>query len=129
MEDKTLETLIWNYSIDENNNKKKINELKGVLNKNDIQEEEHNMIISSEEAFTRMTLYDENKNDKERRECQGKLIKLEVNNNQLLIEIKKKKQEVVVLKNASDKVKQNMSNKGATRKCFERKECKNIFQQ
>ena len=36
---------------------------------------------------------------------------------------------MVVSKNAADKVKQNMSNKGASRESFERKECEKIFQQ
>ena len=48
------------------------------------------MTISSIEVFERASSNDENKNYKERRECQGKLSKLEVNNNQLLIEIKKR---------------------------------------
>ena len=50
------------------------------------------MKMSSAEALTRMLLNDENKQDKERREHQGKLSKLEFDNNQLVIEIKKKRQ-------------------------------------
>ena len=65
-----------------------------------------------------MLLNDEEKNYKERRECQGKLGKLKVDNDQLSIEINKKKQEVVVLKNAADKVKQNMSDKGIMLESF-----------
>ena len=56
--------------IDENNNKNKINEPKGVLNKKDIKEEEHKITISSTEAFAGMLLNDEKKNDKEHREHQ-----------------------------------------------------------
>ena len=56
--------------------------------------------------------------------------KLEVNNNQLLIEMKKKKQEMVALKNSLDKGKKNTSNnKGMTRECFEGKERKKKLSQ
>ena len=76
-----------------------------------------------------MLLNYEKKQDKERCECQGKFIKLELNNNQLLIEIKKKRQEVVALQNAEENVKQNTSNdKGIMRENFERKGREKIVQ-
>ena len=46
-----------------------------------------------------MLLNDEKKQDKERRDHQIKLLELKVDNNQLLIEIRKKRQEVVTLQN------------------------------
>ena len=72
------------------------------------------MTIASAEALTRTLSNDEKKQDKERFRCKGKLRKLEVNNNQLLIETRKQMQEVVTLKNAVEKVKQNMSNNEGT---------------
>ena len=62
-------------------------------------------MIDSAGAFARKLLNDEKKQDEEQRQHQGKLREFEVNNNQVLIEIKKKKQEVVTLKNATEKVK------------------------
>ena len=78
----TPETTMRNETIDQKNNKNKINELKGVSNKKDVQEEKHNMAIASVEAFAIILLNYERKNDKERSECQGKLSKLGINNNQ-----------------------------------------------
>ena len=123
----TPETTMRNETIDQKNNKNKINELKGVSNKKDVQEEKHNMAIASVEAFAIMLLNDETKQDKERRECQGKFRKLEVNDNQLLIEINKKRQKVVTLQNDAKKVKQTMSNnKFMVCKHFESKGCEKI---
>ena len=67
---------------EDDNNRNKINKLNVTLNKKEIQEEEHNMTTSSAEAFARMLLNDEKKKDAKRRECQGKLNNLNVDNNQ-----------------------------------------------
>ena len=47
------------------------------------------MTIASAVAFSRILSNDEKKQDKERRDYQGKLCRLEVDDNQFLIEIKK----------------------------------------
>ena len=52
---------------------------------------ENKLSIASVQAFAKILLKYEKKKEKERRECQGKLRKLTINNNQLLIEIKKQK--------------------------------------
>ena len=53
-----------NCITDENNNKNKMNELKGALKKKDAQEEEQNIIIASSEEFERILLNYEKKQDK-----------------------------------------------------------------
>ena len=62
------------------------------------------------------------KKKKERSEHEGKLNKLTINSNQLLIEIRKKKQEVVMLKIRIEKVKNDWTNnKVVTREYYEKK--------
>ena len=71
-----------------------------------------------------MLLNDEKKKEKERCEHQGKLTTLKINSNQLLIEIKKRKQEVFMLKTSLEKVKKDVNHsENKTRECVEMKEC------
>ena len=102
-----LEITIKNCIADDNKKKNKIDELKGELYKKHVQEEEHTITIASEEALTKMLLKDEKKKEKEWREHQGILRNLTINNNPLLIEMKKQKQEVSILKNRWDKTKKH----------------------
>ena len=78
------------------NNKDKIKESKRVLDKKGSQKKEHNITITSAEEFTKKSSKDEKKKGKEWIECQGKLINLTINNDQLSIDMKK--QEVSTLK-------------------------------
>ena len=118
-----LETIIRNNIVGDNNNKVKINELKELSGKKDIQAEQCKIIIASVEALANILLSGEQKKEKERREYQGKLATLKINNNQLLIEIKKRKQEVLMLKTSLEKVKKGTNhNKVKTREHVEMKE-------
>ena len=62
------------------------------------------MTTASTEAFASMLPNDESGIENERFKHQGNITKLEFNNNQLSIEIKKKKHEAVVLKMGSMKL-------------------------
>ena len=81
---------------------KKINQLKRVLEKRILKKR-----IENNNSFGRnihKNIIKRRKEEgKKRSECQGKLINLTINNNKLLIEIKKQKQELSTLKNRVDK--------------------------
>ena len=63
------------------------------------------------------------KKEKERSEHEWKLHKLTTNSNQLLIEIRENKKEVVILKSRIEKVKNNRNNnKVVTREHFTKKD-------
>ena len=55
------------------------------------------------EDFNSMSLNNETNNEKERCECQRKLSTIKINDNQLLIKIKKWKKEVLMLKTRLEK--------------------------
>ena len=72
------------------NNKHKINESKGVLDKKYSQEEECKITMSSTEELTKALLKDKKKRGKEWSENQEKLIHFTINNIKLSIEMKNK---------------------------------------
>ena len=72
-ENEIVSMLIRSDIADDNNKKEKINELQGLSDKKDVQDEQSKITTASAEALTSMLLTDENKNEKERSECEGKL--------------------------------------------------------
>ena len=66
----------------------------------DIQTTEHIITIASAKVLTKTLSKDEKKKENERCKCQEKLRNFTINNNRLLIKIKKQKQENFALKNS-----------------------------